>query len=127
MKLSVQDILSSDGKYPDRAKVASTGVIASAGDLATRLAALLAEYGTRPPINSGYRTPEANKAAGGAPKSAHLEGRAVDFADPSKKLSKWCLAHLDRLEYHGIWMEAPDSVPRTHLQSRPVKNRVFKP
>ncbi|NJN19892.1 MAG: DUF882 domain-containing protein [Leptolyngbya sp. RL_3_1] len=31
-------------------------------------------------MNSWYRDPAANAAAGGAPRSFHLQGRAVDFS-----------------------------------------------
>lgn len=31
-------------------------------------------------INSGYRTPEHNKAVGGAPRSQHLDGNAFDIS-----------------------------------------------
>jgi uncharacterized protein YcbK (DUF882 family) len=34
-------------------------------------------------INSGCRCPKNNQAAGGSPKSAHLDGLAVDVATPS--------------------------------------------
>lgn len=35
-------------------------------------------------INSGYRTPEHNRKIGGAPRSAHVEGLAVDIS-----IRKW--------------------------------------
>lgn len=34
-------------------------------------------------IKSAYRTPAHNKAVGGAPKSQHMEGRALDLATPA--------------------------------------------
>lgn len=127
--ISAKDILSSDGKFPTRAAVAPAAVVAAAGDLAARLAALLASYGARPAISSGYRTPEANKAAGGAPKSSHLEGKAVDFVDPKQKFSSWCLKNADQLAKLGLWVENPKKTPTwTHLQSRPVPGKiVFDP
>ena len=33
-------------------------------------------------VNSGYRSPLVNKAVGGASKSQHVEGKAVDFIAP---------------------------------------------
>lgn len=127
--ITAQQILTSDGKFPTRAKAATASIIAAAGDLAQRLAALLVSYGSRPAISSGYRTPEANKAAGGAPKSSHLEGRAVDFVDPKQKFASWCLANLPELQKHGLWMENPKKTPTwVHLQSRPVPGKiVFDP
>lgn len=127
--LSAHDILTSDDKHPARAKAATAAIVANAGDLAARIASLLAAYGARPSITSGYRTPEANKAAGGAPKSSHLEGKAADFADASRRFSRWCLAHLDELKRNGLYMENPAKTPTwVHLQSRPVPGKtVFDP
>lgn len=67
----------------------------------TRLAAALEEVrtlmGNKPiTVNSGYRTPEHNKAVGGAPNSYHLKGMAADIVvmgmSPKQvqaKLKKW--------------------------------------
>lgn len=127
IKVSTQDILTSDGRYPDRAKGTPADVVAAAGDLASRLTILLNKYGVRPPINSGYRTPAANKAAGGAPSSCHLLGKAVDFSD-NGTFAAWCLANIPHLETCGLFMEDPAHTKTwVHLQSRPTKNRVFKP
>jgi len=126
--ITALDIISSDGQHPDRVAQADSAVQNAATVLAARLNNLLVLFNGRPKINSGYRTPAANKAVGGAKRSAHLEGRAVDFHDPDGKLKKWCLAHLKDLETSGIWMESPDATPTwCHLQSRPVGQRVFKP
>jgi hypothetical protein len=131
--ISAQDILSSDGKYPKREKAATPEIRDSAQILATRLNALFDDWDQewhqpRPAISSGYRPPAANKAAGGAARSAHLEGRACDFIDLDGEFAKWCTAHTDLLEQHGLWMEDSQYTKSwCHLQSRPAKARIFKP
>ncbi|MGM0409171.1 MAG: YcbK family protein [Bacillota bacterium] len=48
-------------------------------ELIDRLEILRYKLGSQPLIiNSGYRTPEHNKAVGGAPESKHMEGIAAD-------------------------------------------------
>ncbi len=47
--------------------------------LITQLQALRNRLGCSITITSGFRTPEHNKAEGGAPKSQHLVGNAADF------------------------------------------------
>ncbi len=61
--------------------------------------------------------------------SAHLDGGAVDIADPDGSLHKWCEANVPLLEQVGLWMEEKDSTPRCHFQIRPPKSgkRFFKP
>ena len=127
-QITVEDILTSDGQHPDRAAVADSAVRNAATVLAVRVNNLLVLFNARPDITSGYRTPAANKAAGGAKRSAHLEGRAVDLRDPMGLLASWCLAHLRDLETFGLWMESPTVTKGwCHLQSRPVGERVFMP
>lgn len=68
------------------------------------LDALRSLLGRPLPINSGYRTPAHNKAIGGAPKSAHMEGLAVDIG--TRKLTKaqrqTLIAYAIQLGFTGI-------------------------
>lgn len=62
--------------------------------------------------------------------SAHKRGQAVDRYDPFGDIDAWCLAHLDRLAVHGIWIEHPEATPGwSHWACVPPKsgNRVFRP
>ena len=66
----------------------------------------------------------------GAPNSAHKEGLAVDRYDPFGKIDEWCLAHLERLAHHGIYIEHPSATPGwSHWSTKAPRsgNRVFYP
>jgi hypothetical protein len=126
--VTASDVLSSDGRYKSREEDATDDIRNAAHVLGVRLSSLLNLYGNRPKISSGYRTPAANKAAGGAKKSSHLEGRACDFSDKDGALAKWCVANENYLEQFGLWMENPTAtVGWCHLQSRPAVQRIFAP
>lgn len=126
--VTTYDVLSSDGRYKSREEDADDSVRNAAHVLASRLSSLLNLFGHRPKITSGYRTPAANKAAGGAKKSSHLEGRACDFSDPGGKFAAWCAANEYYLDQFGLWMEDPSATKGwVHIQSRPAANRIFKP
>lgn len=128
--ITAENILDSDGRYKARAKAADETVRHQAFVLAARLHELFIVFRRekRPRITSGYRTPAANKAAGGAAKSAHIEGRACDFSDHDGEFAKWCLKNLYLLEENNLWMEDPEYTKGwVHLQSREAKKRVFKP
>lgn len=85
-------------------------------------------YGIPMVVNSGYRPGHFNTDAKGALNSPHLTCQAVDFTDIDRKLTTWCLAHLDVLEQCGLWMEDPGHTPVwCHLQCRSAHNRVFIP
>jgi uncharacterized protein YcbK (DUF882 family) len=87
-------------------------------------------YGKPMYVSSGYRSPEVNKAAGGAKKSNHMLCLAVDIADASGVFKKWLVANTTLLEQVGIWCEHPDATPTwAHLQIVPPRsgNRFFKP
>lgn len=43
----------------------------------------------------------------GASFSNHKRARAVDVYDHFRDYASWCMAHLDRLQAHGIFMEDP--------------------
>jgi hypothetical protein len=66
----------------------------------------------------------------GAPLSNHKTGKAIDRYDPHGLIDAWCMAHQDRIAWHGIWIEHPDATPGwSHWQSVSPRsgNRVFKP
>ncbi len=55
-------------------------VVANLRRTAERMEHVRAILGDRPiTVSSGYRSPALNRAVGGAPRSAHLSGQAVDF------------------------------------------------
>lgn len=68
----------------------------------------------------GFR-PQDSKT--GAPNSAHKTAHAVDVFDPDRRFAAWCLAHLDRVREHGLYIEDPRWTPGwVHLQDVPPKS-----
>ena len=75
-------------------------------------------------ITSGWRSPSANEAAGGAAKSQHCHGRAVDFRDyrgdneATRRIYEFLEQNLDELGIGGLgWYPAPPPA------SSPLKDR----
>ncbi len=91
---------------------------------------LLKIYGTYPSVNSGWRPPSVNKAAGGSLKSNHMICRAVDLNDDDGALDAWCMEHQELLKELGLFLEHPSKTPRwCHLQNVPPRSgkQVFMP
>jgi uncharacterized protein YcbK (DUF882 family) len=105
----------------------------AASDLLYRVEGLLNEidWDEEVYINSGYRTPERNRAIGGAPNSYHTLARAVDINDPHHRLYAAIAARPDALEKFGLWMEDGKSARSwVHLDTgtRPPRSvRIFNP
>lgn len=69
-------------------------------------------------VNSGYRSPEDNKASGGSKNSQHLIGEAVDITayDKSENVVLWNLIIEMGLYDQIIWEKGDDNSPRwVHL------------
>lgn len=82
------------------------------------------DYGKPIYVTSGARCPEYNRKVGGARKSAHMEGIAVDVLR-TPELLEWI---MPRLDHYGIWMENPEQTAswlHWDLRYRPV-GRVFR-
>lgn len=66
----------------------------------------------------------------GAPNSSHKEGEGVDRFDPHEAIDDWCMAHQDRLKFHGIYIEHPSATKGwSHWTTRAPRsgNRAFYP
>lgn len=84
----------------------------------------------RPAIcTSGYRDPKYNAKIGGAKRSPHCLGKAIDVSDRDGKIKEWIMEHDWLLEELGLRMEAISATPTwAHFDTMPVKNsRVFLP
>lgn len=144
---TTSDILTTSGRYPERAKLADAKVTANATEMAHRLSMLLQSFSGTVPIGSkprkltsGFRPPSVNASIPGAAKrSLHMAGMAVDIEDDDRELAVFCLADLWLLDHLGLWLENPQhtKVKRAdgtwakwvHVQMRPPPSgkRVFDP
>ena len=131
--ITLQRYLTSDGKYPDREQSPELVLEfrVNAGKLIEAINNLLRDLKINDVvISSGFRTQEANKAAGGSKFSAHCSCEAIDIVDKDKKLYNNLLVSIPLLSKYGLYMEHGDYCPGwVHLTIRRPKsgNRVFIP
>lgn len=155
MILTVKDVITSSGAYPDREKSSENtkDVQANAAALVKKVNAFLSDLADKypevkdlvedPELSSGFRPSVVNAATpGAAKKSYHSLGKAIDIKDNKQQLiSKTILADAEKhkenslLTKHQLWLEHPDATKGkftnwAHLDdgtrsARPV--RVFRP
>lgn len=107
---SLEELTTTDQHFLDNTPPAA--VLPNLRNTALRMEAvrsLLGDHGIH--VNSGYRSPEVNRAVGGAISSAHLSGRACDFicpafGDPLKicRLLASSTLEFDQLIQEGSWV-----------------------
>ena len=82
-------------------------------------------------VSSGWRPKEINDMYGGAPKSYHITGEAIDIADHDKRLARELVDRAWLLKDFDLWMEEPKATPSwVHLDTgkRAERDvRIFKP
>lgn len=108
--LTVKDILTSSGKFPDRPKKWPPNAfqVGNAGELAARLNRLQTSFGKQLKLSSGYRPKAINDQwlkKGGSPDSWHLDAAAADIEDPKGILAKWVHDEEGLVAHFGLWME----------------------
>lgn len=132
--LTIDDIITSSGRYPDRAssEELTDTVRENIAKLISRVNLLLAKAEIMPRVTSGFRPVAVNndlKNAGR--KSLHCRGMAVDLKDPAGALKFKIIMNPQWLAEYGLWMENHVSTPGwCHLDigerpDRPV--RIFLP
>lgn len=136
--LTVNDWLTSSGKYPWRAKhkEVTPELIERAMDYVTCLNAACHElYIKNPKFSSGFRPSEVNaKTQGASKKSLHMgqdpRGVAGDLEDTDGNIDFQFLMNPQVLEKHGLYLEDPKHTEGwSHTQNVPPKSgkRVFIP
>lgn len=130
--LTVDDILTSSGKYPERATSSecTAEVRGNAYTLVSKVNSLFLDLGVPDSlsVSSGFRTQAANAGIpNAAKKSSHMEGKAVDLLDADGKLDAAIFAKPELLVKHNLYLEHPESTTGwTHLDIRPRDNHIFK-
>ena len=146
--LTVEDVLTSSGKYPEREKYATQSIRINVQALIEKVNKLLTSYQNGHPVpypialSSGFRPPLVNAATPGASSTSwHMTGNAVDIEDPEGTLGLFCAMDLVLLEHFGLYLEDPHWTRKgkqkdgswksrwVHLQSKapPSGKRVFRP
>lgn len=132
--LTVQDWLTSSGRYPWRAKheEVTAEVLKNAEDYVQRLNRVCKRLHIKDPkFSSGFRPSDVNKKTPGASKkSGHMNGTSGDLRDPDGKIDHEFLMNQNVLEEEGLYLEHPKYTEGwAHTQShRPGSgNRVFIP
>lgn len=104
----------------------------NAEDLVRRVNNLLNALQIKDPkLSSGWRPSAINSRSGGAKRSLHMFGKAVDLVDKDGSIKDTILKCPEKLLEYGLWLEDPASTPSwCHLDTgirstRAV--RVFKP
>lgn len=128
----LQDLLTSSGKYPERAKSdeLTPPMLFDAKKLLIRVNKLLEELGIkRVTVSSGFRPSSVNnKIANAAKKSLHMTCNAIDILDVDGSLKKLIAAKPELLKKHSLWMEHELDAPTwLHLdQSKTRKDREIR-
>jgi hypothetical protein len=104
--ITVEDVLTTCGKHPERMRWVSPAIEQNAAETAKRVSALLLLFGESRTLTSGFRDPETNrKTKGSAPNSRHLTGQAADIDDWKGDLKAWALKNPDAVANCGLWCE----------------------
>lgn len=132
MAITLNDWVTSSGRYPERAKSKelTDEVKANAEELLKRVNAALKELGIeKASVSSGFRPSDANRAAGGAKKSGHTIGLSIDILDINEKIdgSFDTKEGQDVLEKYKLWQEHPSKTKNwSHIDmvTRPIRPRT---
>lgn len=131
--VSFEDYITASGSYPERmdSKELTEEKVNNAYKLLDKINPFLIELAiTEVKVSSGFRTLAANKKAGGASKSLHMECLAVDVVDEKGELKILILENLDLAKKYNLYVEDFRwSVGWVHLQCKAPtsKRRIFVP
>ena len=117
------------GSHPEVYNIPSHEAIANLKRLCVWLEELRARYNAPIRINSGYRSPQLNRAIGGVSNSNHLTGCAVDIrVENTEQLIRYAailldISDLSREDYDELLIEQKGSVYWIHFAVKASGNR----
>lgn len=134
--LTLNDWVTSSGKYPERAK--SEDLTDEVKSNAEAFLAILNDFLTElgldpmPTVSSGFRPSSVNsKIPNAAKKSLHMTGLAIDLSDPKGELDELIASKPELLDKYGLWLEHPDSTPGWSHIDKGIRSerklRIFHP
>lgn len=111
--LSLNDWITSSGKYPERAKEMTDEIKVNAITLVEKVNQLLEKLGiSEVDVSSGFRPESVNsKIANAAKKSAHMSGKAIDLSDKDGKIKALVGSQPELLRELELFMEDSKSTP----------------
>jgi hypothetical protein len=119
--------LTSSGQFPKRAESSelTPEIRKNAEQLCRDVSNCLRELGIMMVrVSSGFRPSAANAAAGGAKRSGHLRGLAIDLSDPEGHLDELLSKNPQILKKHGLYIENPKvTIGWCHLDQLPRADR----
>lgn len=126
--ISLEDYLTTSGKYPERELIATDDVLRNATELLDRVNPLLSHlkwYNAA--LTSGFRTVFVDTRLNpGGKLRLHTKGLAIDIADAKKLLGAQIT--VDLLVEFDLWLEDTNYTSTwVHLDIFPRQNRIFKP
>jgi hypothetical protein len=137
--LTVIDVITSSGKYPERVDShdLTADVLANGAALVRKVNALLADlkafHGLAVDldsieVSSGFRPPKINEETPGASKrSLHITLNAVDLHDPGNQIGQCIEKAPWLLIEHDLWNENPRYTPGwCHLDQGDRKKRLVR-
>lgn len=132
--ITVDAWLTSSGRYPARAQ--SLELVRETRENAALLCRAVSNVFTalgitEVSISSGFRPLGINAKAGGAKRSGHIRGLAVDLVDANGELAQLLSANPALLRKYGLFLENPKATPGwVHLDIIPRvdrPSRIFNP
>lgn len=133
MSLSLNDWVTSSGKYPERAKESTQEIEDNATVLLSKVNELLATLGIdEVSVSSGFRPASVNsKIVNAAKRSAHMSGKAIDLVDVDGRVKRLVWSRPDLLRSLGLFMEDGNSTPTwchiDYVQRNDRPSRTFQP
>lgn len=126
--ITASDVLTTCGKHNERLRWVSDAVQENAIETARKVSAMMLMFGSSRTLTSGFRDPESNKSANGAPHSRHMYGQAADIEDGNGDLKRWAKNNRNAFDSIGLWCEPLHMTPTwLHVQTVPTPNKERVP